>query len=84
MVKTLDIKNRDQVEKINELATHTPYEVWQRTASIPEAWTGWSTRWPEPPSEKRSPGVPCCRAERRGPFVRRPCAKFYKISQIFA
>ena len=34
MVKTLDIKNRDQVEKINELATHTPYEVWLSTDTL--------------------------------------------------
>ena len=34
MVKKLDIKDRDQVEKINELATQTPYEVWLSTDTL--------------------------------------------------
>ena len=34
MVKKLDIKDRDQVEKINELATETPYEVWLSTDTL--------------------------------------------------
>ena len=34
MVKKLDIKDRDQVEKINELATQTPYEVWLSTHTL--------------------------------------------------
>ncbi len=28
MVKEITIKDKEQVEKINELATHAPYEVW--------------------------------------------------------
>lgn len=28
MVKVIDIKNKEQVEKINQLACQTPYEVW--------------------------------------------------------
>ena len=34
MVKKLDIKDRYQVEKINELATETPYEVWLSTDTL--------------------------------------------------
>ena len=34
MVKKLDIKDRDQVEKINDLAIHTPYEVWLSTDTL--------------------------------------------------
>ena len=34
MVKKLDIKDRDQVEKINELALETPYEVWLSTDTL--------------------------------------------------
>ena len=34
MVKKLDIKDRDQVEKINDLALHTPYEVWLSTDTV--------------------------------------------------
>ena len=34
MVKKLDIKDRDQVEKINELAMETPYEVWLSTDTL--------------------------------------------------
>ena len=34
MVKKLDIKDRDQVEKINELAAQTPYEVWLSTDTL--------------------------------------------------
>ena len=28
MVKEIEIKNKEQVAKINALATHAPYEVW--------------------------------------------------------
>ncbi len=28
MVKEITIKNKEQAAKINELATHAPYEVW--------------------------------------------------------
>ena len=34
MVKKLDIKSKEQVEKINDLACHTPYEVWLSTDTL--------------------------------------------------
>lgn len=34
MTKTIEIKNKEQVEKINELACHTPYEVWLSTDTV--------------------------------------------------
>ena len=34
MVKKLDIKSKEQVEKISDLACHTPYEVWLSTDTV--------------------------------------------------
>lgn len=34
MVKELDIKNGAQVERINELASEAPYEVWLSTDTV--------------------------------------------------
>lgn len=34
MTKKLEIKNREQVEKINELACSAPYEVWLFTDTV--------------------------------------------------
>lgn len=34
MVKELMIENREQVEKINDLACRTPYEVWLSTDTV--------------------------------------------------
>ena len=34
MTKTIDIKDKAQVEKINELACETPYEVWLSTDTV--------------------------------------------------
>lgn len=31
MTKTIDIKSRDQVERISQLASEMPYEVWLST-----------------------------------------------------
>ena len=34
MVKELDIKDSAQVQKINALASKTPYEVWLTTGTV--------------------------------------------------
>jgi len=34
MTKTIQIKSREQAEKINDLACHTPYEVWMATDTV--------------------------------------------------
>ena len=34
MTKTIDIKSRDQVEKISSLACESPYEVWLSTDTV--------------------------------------------------
>ena len=34
MVKKLDITSKEQVEKISDLACHTPYEVWLSTDTV--------------------------------------------------
>ena len=34
MVKEIMIKNKEQVAKINELATHAPYEVWLSSSTM--------------------------------------------------
>ena len=34
MVRAIDIKNNEQVEKINELASRAPYEVWLSTDTV--------------------------------------------------
>ncbi len=34
MVKELDIRDADQVQKINALASETPYEVWLTTGTV--------------------------------------------------
>lgn len=34
MTKKLEIRDREQVEKINELACRTPYEVWLSTDTV--------------------------------------------------
>ena len=34
MTKVIDIKTREQAEKINELASKAPYEVWLSTDTV--------------------------------------------------
>ncbi len=34
MTRTIDIKNKDQVEKINYLASEAPYEVWLSAGNV--------------------------------------------------
>ena len=34
MTKVIDIKTREQAEKINELASEAPYEVWLSTDTV--------------------------------------------------
>lgn len=34
MVRELDIKSREQVERINRLACDTPYEVWLNAGTV--------------------------------------------------
>ena len=34
MVKEIMIKDKEQVEKINKLATHAPYEVWVSNSTM--------------------------------------------------
>lgn len=34
MIKTIDIKDAAQVEKINRLASQAPYEVWLSTDAV--------------------------------------------------
>lgn len=34
MVRAIDIKNNQQLEKINELASRAPYEVWLSTDTV--------------------------------------------------
>ena len=34
MTRAIDIKNNEQVEKINELASRAPYEVWLSTDTV--------------------------------------------------
>lgn len=34
MVRELDIKSREQVERINRLACGTPYEVWLNAGTV--------------------------------------------------
>lgn len=34
MIRAIDIKNNEQVEKINELASRAPYEVWLSTDTV--------------------------------------------------
>ena len=34
MVKEIMIKDKEQVEKINKLATHAPYEVWVSSSTM--------------------------------------------------
>ena len=34
MTKVIDIKPREQAEKINELASEAPYEVWLSTDTV--------------------------------------------------
>ena len=34
MTKTIDIKSKEQVEKISELASQAPYEVWLSTDTV--------------------------------------------------
>lgn len=34
MIQKLDIKNREQIERINDLACRAPYEVWLSTDTL--------------------------------------------------
>ena len=34
MVRTVEIKTREQAEKINEIASKAPYEVWLSTPTV--------------------------------------------------
>ena len=34
MTKTIDIKSKEQVEKISELASQAPYGVWLSTGAV--------------------------------------------------
>ena len=34
MIKEIDIKSQEQIEKINRLACETPYEVWLSSGSM--------------------------------------------------
>ena len=34
MIRAIDTKNNEQVEKINELASRAPYEVWLSTDTV--------------------------------------------------
>ena len=34
MTKVIDIKNKEQVEKINELACKAPYEIWLNSGAL--------------------------------------------------